>query len=51
VAAGRAAGLAEGVALAAATIDAGAGAALLARLREEKAAADRAPASAPEVSA
>jgi anthranilate phosphoribosyltransferase len=51
VAAGRVPGLTEGVALAAATLDAGAGAALLARLREEKAAADRARAAAPEVPA
>lgn len=51
VAAGRATGLVEGVALAAATIDAGAAAVFLARLREEKAAADRARAGAPEVPA
>jgi anthranilate phosphoribosyltransferase len=46
VAAGRATDLGAGVALAAATIDAGAVAALLARLRDEKAAADREKAAA-----
>jgi anthranilate phosphoribosyltransferase len=45
VAAGRAPDLAGGVALAAATIDAGSARALLARLRAEKAAADRAHAA------
>ncbi len=52
VAAGRVAGLAGGIALAAATLDAGASAALLARLRAEKLVADRArAAAAPEGSA
>lgn len=51
VAAGRAPDLAAGVRLAAATIDAGLAAALLARLREEKAAAERARAATPEVPA
>jgi anthranilate phosphoribosyltransferase len=51
VAAGRAPDLSGGVALAATTIDAGSARALLARLRAEKIAADRARAVAPEVPA
>ena len=51
VAAGRSTDLAAGVALAAATLDGGAASRLLARLRAEKAAADRARAAAPEVTA
>lgn len=49
LAAGRAGDLAEGVALAAATIDAGAVAALLARLRAERSAVDRLRAETPAV--
>ncbi len=51
VAADRTADLAAGIALAAATIDDGSATALLARLRAEKATADRARAAAPEVPA
>ncbi len=51
VVAGRAPDLADGVALAAATIDAGAAAGLLARLRDEKLAADLARPISPEASA
>lgn len=48
VAAGRALGLGAGVAIAAATIDGGSARALLARLRDEKAAADQGRAAAPD---
>jgi anthranilate phosphoribosyltransferase len=51
LAAGRAPDIAQGVALAAATIDRGAVAALLARLRAEKVAADRTRPATPEVPA
>jgi anthranilate phosphoribosyltransferase len=51
VAAGRSPDLADGVALAAATIDAGGVARLLARLRDEKLVADRARPTSPETSA